>query len=187
MDYPPVNPDARNLEEEFFAQENRRLLERLKEKQDRDARRSALREVMPNADDDFVDHMLQLGIGPEMILAITLVPLVTVAWADGNVAARERDAILKAAEERGVEPGSAAREVLESWLGHKPGAGLLQAWKRYVRTLASDLTQVDRDRVREHSMGMARGVAKAAGGFLGLSKISPAEKAILEELEQSLG
>ncbi len=86
MDYPPVSPDARNLEEAFFAQENQRLLAKLKEKQDRDAKRAALREVMPNADDEFVDHMHELNIGPEMILAITMVPLVAVAWADGNIA-----------------------------------------------------------------------------------------------------
>jgi len=186
MDYPPVNPDAQNLEEIFFAQENRRLLERLKEKRDRDARRAALREVMPKADDDFVEHMLELNIGPEMILAITLVPLVMVAWGEGNIAARERSAILKAAAERGVEPGSAARELLESWLNRKPDDSLLVAWKRYVRTLQSDLSTDEADRLRNGALGLARGVAEAAGGFLGLSRISAAEKALLGEIEQAL-
>ena len=187
MDYPPVNPDAINLEEAFFAQENQRLLARLKEKQDRDAKSAALREVMPNADEEFVDHMLALNIGPEMILAITLVPLVMVAWADGNIADKERDAILKAAALRGVEPGSTGHELLESWLGHKPGDSLFDAWKRYVRTLGSDLSDDENKRFRESAAGLARGVAEAAGGFLGLSKISAAEKAMLEELEQTFG
>jgi hypothetical protein len=186
MDYPPVNPDARNLEEAFFAQESQRLLARFKEKRDRDARRAALREVMPNADDKFVDHMLELNIGPEMILAITLVPLVAVAWADGNIAEKERGAILEAAAKRGVEPGSAGRQVLESWLSHQPDDSLLGAWKRYVRTLGADLSKDENDRVRESALGLARGVAEAAGGFLGLSKISAAEQAVLDDIERSL-
>ena len=94
MDPYSLNPNARDLEEEFFAKENQRLLERLREKRQRETRRAALREVMPKADDAFIDHMLELGIGPETILAITFVPLVTVAWADGNVADNEREAIL---------------------------------------------------------------------------------------------
>jgi hypothetical protein len=36
-------------------------------------------------------------------------------------------------------------------------------------------------------MNLARGVAKAAGGFLGLgSKISAAEQAVLDDLDQAL-
>jgi len=186
MDYPPVSPDARNLEEAFFAQENQRLLEKLKQKQDREAKRAALREVMPNADDEFVDHMHALNIGPEMILAITMVPLVAVAWADGNIADKEREAILKAAAERGVAPGSSAGQVLGTWLGQKPGDALLGAWKRYVQALRANLSADENDRVRAAALGLAQGVAEAAGGFLGLAKISAAEKAVLEEVEQAL-
>jgi hypothetical protein len=180
----PLNPDARDLEEEFFARENQRLLEHLKDKRDQSAKRAALRQVMPSADDEFVDHILELGIGPEMVLAITLVPLVVVAWADGDIAPREREAIMKAAEERGVAPKTAPYEVLESWLKHKPGPALVQAWRRYVKTLGTDLSPQERDQVRERGLGLAREVAEAAGGFLGLSKISAAERAALEELEQ---
>jgi hypothetical protein len=185
MDLPPINPDARNLEEQFFAQENKRLLERLREKQDREAKRSALREVMPKATDDFVDHMIELGIGPEIVLALTFVPLVAVAWADGDLAPPEREAILREAEQRGVTTESAAHKVLESWLSHKPGPALTEAWKRYVQTLRSDLSQEERDQMRERGLGLAREVAEAAGGFLGLSKISAAERATLEELERA--
>ena len=128
----PLNPDARKLEEKFFAEENRLLLQRLREKQDLEARRAAMREVMPTADDAFVDHMLELGIGPETALAVTFLPLVMVAWADGEISPKERDALLKAAEERGVTPGTASCEMLRSWLEHKPGSELTEAWKRYV-------------------------------------------------------
>jgi hypothetical protein len=183
----PLNPDARKLEEKFFAEENRLLLQRLREKSDLEARRAAMREVMPTADDAFVDHMLELGIGPETALAVTFLPLVMVAWADGEISPKERDALLKAAEERGVTPGSAACEVLGSWLEHKPGSELTEAWKRYVQTMRSDLSDEESGVMRERMLGLARGVAEAAGGFLGLtSKISEAEQKVLDELERAL-
>jgi hypothetical protein len=177
---------ARELEEAFFAEENRRLLDRLREKQERDARRSALRDVLPKADTPFLDHLLDLGCGPETILAVTFLPLAMVAWADGNVDQREREAILRAAEERGVKPGTPARQVLESWLVDKPGPGLLGTWKQYVTSLGTDLSAEERRVVRERMLDLARGVAEAAGGFLGVARISAAERAALDEIERTL-
>jgi hypothetical protein len=142
--------------------------------------------VLPNANEAFLDHLLDLGVGSETALAVTFLPLAMVAWADGNVAVREREAILRAAEERGVAPGTPARQVLESWLARKPGPALVEAWQKYVASLGSDLSLEERGVVRERLLGLARGVAEAAGGFLGVAKISAAEKAMLEDLERTL-
>jgi hypothetical protein len=186
MEHKPMNPDARALEEAFFAEENRRLLQRLREKRDHEARRAAMREALPNADDALIDHLMELGIEPGTALAVTFVPLAMVAWADGEVAPSEREAILRAAEERGVSRGTPAREVLETWLGRKPGAELVAAWKRYVRTVGSGLDEQERRGIRERMLEMARGIASAEGGFLGLTKkISAAERVVLEEIEQA--
>ena len=84
-----VFPDARALEDAFFTKENARLLEQLKEKQ----KREALREVVQIKDETFLDRLIELGIGPETVLALTLVPLIAVAWADGTLDSRERDAV----------------------------------------------------------------------------------------------
>jgi hypothetical protein len=181
-----TNSKSRDLEEEFFAEENRRLLDRLREKREREERRAALREVMPHADDAFLDHMLELGLSPETVLAVTFLPLAMVAWSDGDVARAECDAILRAAEERGVKPGTPARQVLESWLTRKPGTKLVEAWRGYVASLRTDLGAEERRVVRERMLGLARGVAEAAGGILGVGKVSAAERAVLEELEKAL-
>ena len=68
-------PEARALEEAFFERENTKLLEKLREQAEHEERRAALREVVMNADDDLLDHLLELGIGPETALAVMLVPL----------------------------------------------------------------------------------------------------------------
>lgn len=187
MERHPINPDARNLEDEFFARENAALLEKLRKEARIRERREALREVAPNADDALIDHLIALGLGPETVLALTLVPLAVVAWADGTIDQRERAALLKVAEERGVAPGSPARQLLESWLERRPGPALLEAWKRYARGIWGTLDEAQRGDMRERMLGLARSIAEAAGGFLGLgSRVSPAERAVLEELERAL-
>lgn len=184
MDRKSINPDARSLEEEFFARENARLLEQLREKSRTEERREALRSVVQTQDDGLLDRLVDLGIGPETVLALTLVPLTVVAWADGEMDDRERRAILKAAEERGVSPDSPGRQLLESWLDTKPGPRLVEVWKKYVRAIWAEFSEEERREMRRRSLDRARAVAQAAGGFLGLtSKISPAEQEVLEELE----
>ena len=101
-----INPDAKALEEAFFAEENARLLVQLRKKTALEERRAALREVVLIQDEDYLHHLMELGIRPSTVLALSLVPLMAVAWADGKLDDRERDAVLKAAETRGVAPDS---------------------------------------------------------------------------------
>jgi tellurite resistance protein len=158
--------DARTLEDAFFTKENARLLEQLKGKQ----KREALREMVKVEDETFLDRLIELGIGPETVLALTLVPLIAVAWADGTLDGRERDAIIKAAEEKGVSPETAGHQLLETWLG---------IWETF--------TDEERQRMRERTLDWALAVAEASGGFLGvISKVSPAERVVIKELEKVL-
>jgi tellurite resistance protein len=183
----PINPDARSLEESFFARENARLLERLRQKRIEEEQRDALSEALRIDDDDLLDHLVELGLGPETALALTLVPLAAVAWADGTMSPGERDAILRAAEETGVEAGSPGHDLLEHWLEHRPEERLLEAWTRYARTLFQALDDHDREAMRRRLLGQAQQVAEAAGGFLGLgSKVSAEERRVLDELRSTL-
>jgi hypothetical protein len=183
MELTSLNSAAKALEDAFFAKENARLLEQLRARQKEAERRKALRDVVQIDDEALVDHLLQLGLGPETVLAVALVPLAMVAWADGAIQPKERQAILDAAAEKGIAPGSLARQLLESWLDRKPSPELVEAWMRYTQTIWPKLTPQEREEVRQVGLGRARGVAEAAGGFLGLtSKISAAEQAVLDEL-----
>ena len=188
MTHDPINPDGRALENAFFARENAKLLERLRQKAAAEERRQALRAVMPNADDATLDRLSELGIKPETALAVMLVPLAAVAWADGSIDARERKAILMAAAERGVAEGTPAHTLLVSWLETRPGAELVEMWRRYVRTLSSALTPGEREQMRDRLLGLARGVAESAGGFLGIGKkVSPAEQLVLDDVASVIG
>lgn len=187
MDFDSLTSAARTLENAFFAEENARLLEDMREKARQAERRQALREVIKIDDEALVDHLLELGLGPETVLAVTLVPLAVVAWADGSIQPQERDAILKAAAEKGIEQGSLAWQMLESWLSARPDNRLIDAWQRYVRAIWPALSPDEHQEIRAMALDRARHVAEAAGGFLGLtSKISAAERTALDELERLL-
>jgi len=187
MSNPPINPDARSLEDAFFARENARLLEDMRKRSELQERRDALRQVIKGADDALLDHLLALGVNAETALAMSMLPLVRVAWADGVIDAKERAALMKAVEQRGVLPGTPGHELLSSWLERKPGDAIEAAWAKYIQSLWPSLTQHERDELRERLLRLAQGVAEAAGGFLGLgSKVSAAERAVLDEIETAL-
>ena len=141
MSLDSLNAAGKSLEDAFFAKENARLLEKLRAKAKQEERRKALRDVIQIQDEGLVDHLLQLGLGPETILAITLIPLAMVAWADGSIEPREREAILQAAAQKGVAPGSIAGQVLESWLKQPLDSQLVETWKRYIRTIWPSLSR----------------------------------------------
>jgi hypothetical protein len=174
---------ARTLEREFYAKEDERLLEKLRKKE----KREALRELVQVEDDAFLERLIELDIGPETFLALTLVPLIAVAWADGTLDGRERDAIIKAAEEKGVSPETAGHQLLETWLSRRPEQELFDSWKQYVRGIWETFTDEERQRMRERTLDWALAVAEASGGFLGvISKVSPAERVVIKELEKVL-
>lgn len=187
MDPDRLTNAAQALENAFFAKENARLLEQLRQKARQEERRAALREAIRIDDEALVDHLLALGLGPETVIAMTLVPLAIVAWADGEIQPQERDAIVKAAADEGVAPGSVAGQMLENWLKHPIDGTLVDAWKRYTETIWPSLSPHEREEIRTMSLGRASAVAEAAGGFLGLtSKVSAKERAALDELGRVL-
>jgi hypothetical protein len=176
-------PEGVDLEEAFFAEQNARLLAELRKKSAHDERREMLRRVVAIDDDGFLDRLIALGIGPERAMVLRLTPLVFVAWADGAVDEREREAILRAAASQGIAAEELAREVLGDWLVRKPNARILEMWKEYMRKMWNRFTPDEQLRMRRNLLSGTREVAQAAGGFLGVKTISAAEQRVLDELE----
>jgi hypothetical protein len=173
----------KSLEEQFFSRQSEELRSRLREKQERERLREELRSIAVIKREETIERMIELGITPATWAAISLIPLVEVAWANGRVDAKERRAVLSAAELNGVVPGSPGHQILDGWLGHRPDGRLLQAWGEYMVELCAALKPGEKRALRDELMGRARQVAEAAGGFLGLgNKISPEEQVVLDEL-----
>jgi len=176
------------LEEKFFAERDQELLRQLREKAASRDRKKALAEASGIDDEDLIEQLDRFEVSGETLTALSLVPLVAVAWADGSVDAKERRAVLDAAEQAGMERGHPGYPLLAQWLEQKPDAELLAVWKGYVATLSQTLSETAKTALREDLLGRARAVAEAAGGLLGLGgKISRSEQAVLSDLERAFG
>jgi hypothetical protein len=171
------------LEESFFKKHNEMLRDKLRAKETRLASKQALAAASGLDNDDVLEKLVDLGISGETFAALSLYPLVAVAWASGRVEAKERKAVLAAAREAGLSSGDVSYQLLEGWLDERPTRKLLEAWKDSMGALSGSLTAADRAGLRREVMDRARRVAEAAGGFLGLSTVSREEEAVLKELE----
>jgi hypothetical protein len=176
----------RSLEEAFFKKEHERLRDRLRQKQEHEEAREALAEASGLDDQDLLARLAGLGIRAETLAALTLIPLVEVAWADGKIEPRERDAVLRGAESSGIGKDSPSYGLLEIWTRDRPAPELLDSWEAYIRALAKELSADQKWHLEEKVLGRARAVAEATGGFLGLgSKVSAEEEAVLQELAKA--
>jgi hypothetical protein len=172
---------GRSLEDEFFRREDKRLIEQLTALRAAEATREALSKASGITKPAVLDKLIELGIRAETVAALSIVPLVEVAWADGALDAKERRAVLDRA---GVAAGSVARGLLEAWLDRRPDPKLLTAWTHLVQGMCEQLGPDEAARLKTGLLERARAVAAASGGVLGMgSKVSSAEAAMLAQLE----
>jgi len=176
---------ARDLEEEFFYQRNQELIHKLRERGKTEEGRRRLGQVTGIADEAVLNALFDAGIQAETLVALTLAPLVQVAWADPIIDSAECDEILKAAQAAGVSKETTCYRLLSDWLQQKPGPKLFVVWEQYIAELKKVLEPEKLQQLKNDIMGRARGIAKATGGFLGIGKISDAEAAVLKEVEQA--
>lgn len=173
----------RNLEEEFFARRNQERLRALREQLAEKAELDALATAIGIRDAEVLRHLRALDLDAEMVAAIALVPMVEVAWADGELDAKERRAVLDAAAAHGIPEEHPAHGVLDAWLDARPGPGLKEAWKRYVGAICDGMSAPARAKLKDDLLAHATAVAEATGGFLGLGrKVSKTERAVLDDL-----
>ncbi len=183
--FTPGGLRSNDLEDAFFLKEDQKLIEQLRALKKMAETREVLKQISGIHNDAVLDKLVALEIHPEIIATLTLVPLIEVAWADGSIDAKEKEAILKSAEGSDFVKGSIDYTLLEQWLIHKPEPKLLAAWSHFIEGLCQKLSSTEKISLKEEIMQKANAVAEAAGGFLGIGKISEEEKAMLKKLEGS--
>lgn len=174
------------LEDSFFDKENKKLLEKLKADSQKKLDREAITRLSGITQDAVIDRLLALKLDGQTIAALALFPLIDVAWADGAVDAKEKAAVLEAAEKNGAKKGSPAYELVGNWLAQQPAAAIRDAWTEYVKAMAANLSANDKTLLKNELLGRARLVAEASGGILGMgSKVSKPEADALTRLEKA--
>ncbi len=137
-------------------------------------------------DHELGEHLKRLGVTPSTYRALPLLPLVQVAWADGQIQDAERDLILRLAETRYRLEGE-GREVLRSWLDRPPSATYAARGRRVLIELVqrSAIGQIRREDLGD-VVSLAKDVARAAGGFFGFGAINANEAHAIEEIARAL-
>ena len=174
---------GRALENQFFDKENKEKLSAMKSKLDGQQSRDELRKASGMTDDAVLDKLVTLGLKGNTIAALSLVPLIAVAWADGTIQDNERTAILQGAHGKGLEQGTDGYDLLQTWLAKQPSDDLFVAWEAYIKALASQLNDEQNRLLKNQIVGFAKMVAAAAGGILGFGKVSGQEETILHRIE----
>ena len=175
------------LEELFFAQQDAELTARLRHKKSSESHLAELRSVCAIKDEHLLKTLVDLDIQAGTYTALSLVPLVTVAWANNRVETGERRTILEAAAESGIAPGTDAHRLLDSWLATRPGQQLFEGWKEYVLAVVKALDPAIRGDFRDGILRRSRAVAEASGGLIDWlgGGVSPAEQRVLNEIEKT--
>lgn len=166
----------------YFAGYNSVLLEHYRQDLEEADQLRALSQASGIKDEHVLHHLLSLGVSAETAIDIGLIPLVFVAWADGFVDLKERQAVLDAAQEFGIEPDSLAHRLLAEWLQKRPDTAMLADWIDYIREVVSRLPPEARQAVRRDVIERARRVARAAGGVFGVGTVCPAEEEVLRRV-----
>ena len=173
------------LEDQFYEKENKDKLAQMKAKLDTQSSKDDLRKVSGMTDDAVLDKLVGLGLTANTIAALSLVPLIEVAWADGQIQDNERTAILQGAHGKGLDKGSAGYDLLQSWLAKRPTSALLEAWEAYIKSLTAQLNDEQNRLLKNQIIGFAKMVAGAAGGFLGIGRVSASEETVLKRIESA--
>lgn len=183
----PFNQRAKSLEDAFFQNKDRELMDKMRGELSAMEEKKKLAHVSGIVEERVLANLVQAGVKAETLAAVSLIPLVEVAWADGSVSPEERDAVLNAAVAQGVQPDTAPYEVLKSWLQTRPDRHVVAAWKDYVQEVSR---LMDKGAVAEFKKAMidrATRVAESAGGFLGMATISASERKIIDDLAKAFG
>jgi hypothetical protein len=172
----------RALEYEFFHCVDEQLMARLREKIELEEQAKALADATGIVDDGVLAELVEINVTAETIFALSLFPLVWIAWADGSIEEEEFKAILAAAHSGGHERDTASHQLIENWLERRPDAKVQQAWKDYVHALCDVLTFEAVAALKQDIVARTRRIAEAAGGILGFHKVSRAQEAVLAEV-----
>jgi hypothetical protein len=137
------------------------------------------------SDRDALEDLENIGVNPSTFVAVKLIPMIAVAWADDDLEDEEIAAIQKAAKEDGISPDSPAGKLLHQWLRDPMGEDVINAWELFISAYSTTLSTKERNRLEAETIDDAIKVAMAAGGFLGLGKVSQVEDNMINRLRNA--
>ena len=174
------------LEEDYFRRKEKELIAKMRVRAAAEEQRRRLGQQAGVADDEVLRDLQDLGYTPETVMLLYLVPILQTAWAEGDVTAKERDLIVKAARSRGITAGTPCDQQLEMWLTNRPSDELFERSLRAIRTILAAQPADARAAAEKDLMSLATAIATASGGIVGFHAVSAEERQILTHIRDEL-
>jgi hypothetical protein len=178
------------MEEAYFRQNDGKLIETLRQKAQLDEIAVALRDKLQIDNPDLLMKARELGVTIETAAAFFLAPLVQVAWADGKVSHKEHEAVVKIAQQRGLEAGSPAHLQLEQSLKSRPSDSYFESALVVIRVGFGVLPPDEREERINDIVAACQDVARAAaslGRTIGIAVGVPsAEGSVIDHINGAL-
>ena len=174
------------LEEEYFWKKERTLLTRLRADSRREHELRVLRAELGTDDEVLLAKLQASGLTPDTLGLLFVVPLVEVAWADGDVSTVERQLILEMAARRGIASDTPASMELRGWLDQCPTNPFFDTAFEAVRMMLESEDPDTRADDERDLIGSCTRVAEATGEILGLVRVSHNERECLRRLIHGL-
>ncbi len=177
----PAKTRSRTKEDEYFLRAESELIEKIRARAAKAAERKALGEYHGVQDEEILESFEAAGYDRETVQILHLVPILQVAWIDGEISKAERAEILKIAAARNVAEGSTPHAKLLSWLDTPPPPEFFERTMGIIYRLLELFPVEKRASLQSDVMTASLAVASASGGFLGFgSKVSADEAYLLE-------
>ena len=177
---------GKGREEAYFREKEAELIEKLRRKFHEEKDRERLADEVGVHDEQILTAFEELGFTRETVIVLHLVPLVQVAWSDGEVSEDERSKIREIAALRGVMPGAPGYELLEKMLHTRLSEHAFDVCWRVIRAMFASWPEEKRRTIEVSLPAYAVEVASISGGLLGFRSISTEERTAVQRVAREI-
>lgn len=132
-----------------------------------------------------LERLLSYGITADNVQALQLSPLFFVAWADGELDAREQQTILDLLKSWEIHPDHPSYSLISYWLEVPPSPEFFDAWRLYISGKYQQVDDASFLQLKADTLRQMKMVAEASGGFWGFSEsISVSERKEIQKFEE---
>jgi tellurite resistance protein len=176
---------AKTLEEAFFFRMDQDVITALQRKLTLNDKLKAFQDVTGIRNKSQLLGLIDAGFDLPTLIAFTWVPLVYVAWADGQIDPQEKTAIFKTLNSKGISPETVALMTDHEWFRQRPDNGLWNIWRQFTAAVMKHQPTDLRNELMDEIVTLCYVVANASGGAAGAGAVSERESRVVDGVAQS--
>ena len=179
-----VSGRKRTNEEEYFQKKDRELIEQMRQRAKIEQQLRELGEEVGVTNPELSRELAEMGFTPETVKLLPLIPVLEMAWAEGEVTGAERKMVVDLARGRGIEAGSTADGQLADWLDRRPEDSVFRRAGRLISALFESGGRFDV--TPDDIIKYCEAIADASGGLFGIRRVSLDERATLSRIANEI-